>query len=277
VSISVNQWPTSRLGGEARYTYSPDYIDAVAVQERDLNADDDFADGDEVVYYLSNTLYSVYALVDADENVIERYRYDAYGACTVLDADGSADSDGISDVSNAYAFTGRRLDTETGLMQYRNRYYSPGFGRFVSRDPVLYQDGPNLYIYVRGNPTSWLDPLGLQLWEWWIQWPFHRAYIQNVPPVDGVQCSWDAWLTDAGLIGLTSVVIANSKRERLQDTRTISPCACECNGTDEKGDVWTLTVNAKVMEQLVYGAAGTWRIRYFQGPTSKCCCDGVFE
>jgi len=142
----------------ARYTYAPGYIDAAAMQERDLNADDDFGDDDEVVYYLSNTLYSVYALVDADENVIERYRYDAYGACTVLDADGSADADGLSDVDNPYTFTGRRLDTETGLMQYRNRYYSPTFGRFVSRDPAGYDDWPSLY-YAAFVPLA-LDPLG---------------------------------------------------------------------------------------------------------------------
>ena len=49
----------------ARYTYSPGYIDAVAMQERDLNADSDFADANEVVYYHSNTLFSVYALSDA--------------------------------------------------------------------------------------------------------------------------------------------------------------------------------------------------------------------
>ena len=80
----------------ARYTYSPGYIDAVAVQERDLNADDDFGDAGEVVYYHSNTLFSVCALTDAGEAVVERCRYDAYGAATVLDADWSADGDGLS-------------------------------------------------------------------------------------------------------------------------------------------------------------------------------------
>ena len=79
----------------ARYTYAPGYIDAVAVQERDLNGYNDFWDADEVVYYHSSTLFSVYALSDASESVIERYRYDAYGACTVLDADGSVDGDGL--------------------------------------------------------------------------------------------------------------------------------------------------------------------------------------
>jgi len=77
---------------------------AVAVQERDpldsrragLNSDDDFGDANEVAYYHSNTLASVYALSDGNESVIERCCYDAAvcpersrrGACTVLGADG---------------------------------------------------------------------------------------------------------------------------------------------------------------------------------------------
>jgi hypothetical protein len=99
----------------ARYTYAPGYVDALAVQERDLNSDDDFGDANEVVYYHQNTLFSVMALTDANESVVERYRSDAYGAVTVLDADGSADADGLSDVENPYTFTGRRLDDESGL------------------------------------------------------------------------------------------------------------------------------------------------------------------
>ena len=100
----------------ARFTYSPGYIDAVAVQERDLNSDTDFADTGEVVYYHANTLFSVYCLTDNSASVVERYRYDAYGGCTVLDADGSVDADGLSDVKNPYLLTGRRLDPESGLM-----------------------------------------------------------------------------------------------------------------------------------------------------------------
>ena len=152
-------------GGDlvARYTYATGYIDAVAVQERDLNGDDDFADDDEVVYYHSNTLYSVYALSDADENVVERMRYDAYGAATVLDSDFSSDADGASDVENPYTFTARRWDAESGLMQYRNRYYHPALGRFVGRDPARYVDGYPLYLYVADCPVGFWDPFGLEL------------------------------------------------------------------------------------------------------------------
>jgi RHS repeat-associated protein len=145
----------------ARYTYAPGYIDAVAVQERDLNADDDFGDTNEVTYYHSNTLFSVMALTDASESVVERYRYDAYGACTVLDPDGSADSDGLSDVENPYTYTGRRLDDESGLMQYRHRWYSPTLGRFISRDPAGYRFAMSLLVYCGSLPAVLVDPFGL--------------------------------------------------------------------------------------------------------------------
>jgi RHS repeat-associated protein len=145
-----------------RYTYAPGYIDAVAVQERDLNADDDFGDTNEVVYYHASTLFSVCALSDASESVVERYRYDAYGACTVLDADGSADADGLSDVGNPYAFTGRRLELGSEAMQYRHRYYTPRLGRPFSREDPGHAPRMNLYEFVMGRPTRWADPSGFE-------------------------------------------------------------------------------------------------------------------
>ena len=38
-------------------------------------------------------------------------------------------------VGNPYMFQGRRLDRETGLYDYRNRYYSPWTGEFMTPDP----------------------------------------------------------------------------------------------------------------------------------------------
>ncbi|MDD5081664.1 MAG: RHS repeat-associated core domain-containing protein, partial [Candidatus Omnitrophica bacterium] len=57
--------------------------------------------------------------------------------------------------------TGRRLDVETGLYYYRNRYYSPLFGRFITRDPAGIINGPNLYAYCSNNPVNFVDPWGL--------------------------------------------------------------------------------------------------------------------
>jgi type VI secretion system secreted protein VgrG len=49
------------------------------------------------------------------------------------------------------------------MFYYRNRYYSPATGRFISEDPIGYASGQtNAYAYVNGNPVSLVDPLGLQ-------------------------------------------------------------------------------------------------------------------
>jgi len=42
---------------------------------------------------------------------------------------------------------------------------SPYF-RWNTRDPLGMVEGPNLYSYVRGNPASYVDPLGLGPWAW---------------------------------------------------------------------------------------------------------------
>ncbi|MBI1927090.1 hypothetical protein HYR99_22960 [Candidatus Poribacteria bacterium] len=44
-----------------------------------------------------------------------------------------------------------------------NRYYSPGLGRFISRDAVGYREGMNLYGYSQDNPTRLTDAFGEQI------------------------------------------------------------------------------------------------------------------
>jgi RHS repeat-associated protein len=41
------------------------------------------------------------------------------------------------------------------------RWYQPGIGRFVQRDPIGIRAGTNAYLYCCGRPTIWADPLGL--------------------------------------------------------------------------------------------------------------------
>jgi len=216
----------------ARYTYAPGYIDAVAVQERDLSSDNDFADDDEVVYYHSSTLFSVYALSDASESVIERYRYDAYGPCTVLDADGSVDGDGLSDVKNPYTFTARRLDAESGLMQYRFRDYNPALGRFVQRDAIEHHGSLNLYEYVLGGPTVGLDPRGLDVV---FENEYGRFTVESCFALDGgiSMGTTSYWLTS--VLNLMLMLYAAMKSHRSQSTGRLSNEATSGGGLGGAG------------------------------------------
>ncbi|WP_338525222.1 RHS repeat-associated core domain-containing protein [Pseudomonas batumici] len=79
-----------------------------------------------------------------------QYTYDPYGQTSSSSGSASA---------NSQQYTGRENDG-TGLYYYRARYYSPGFGRFISGDPIGLAGGINTYAYVTGNPVSNTDPQG---------------------------------------------------------------------------------------------------------------------
>jgi RHS repeat-associated protein len=110
-------------------------------------------------YYHGNNLYSVAALTDAAGSVIERYKYDPYGKATILASDGTTVRTS-SIVNNPFLYDGYYHDTETGLEFVNARYYASDFGRFIARDPIGYKGGINLYEYVKGKPTLFIDPSG---------------------------------------------------------------------------------------------------------------------
>jgi len=79
------------------------------------------------------------------------YGYDPYGVTQVV---GSASD-------NSFQYSGRENDG-TALLSYRNRYYSPSWGRFITEDPIGLDGGDsNLYRYVANSPISFNDPTGL--------------------------------------------------------------------------------------------------------------------
>ena len=116
-------------------------------------------------YYHSNSVGSVVAVSDKDGNVVERYRYDAYGNTTVLNGQGAEVAS--SSINNSYRYTGRRYDDETGFYYYRTRYYSPERGRFIQRDSIGYADGMGVYAYAGNNPINWVDPFGTEKSSAW--------------------------------------------------------------------------------------------------------------
>jgi RHS repeat-associated protein len=106
-------------------------------------------------YYHADRLGSVTHLTDEQGQVVATYDYDAFGK--TRERHGS--------IQNPFTFTGRELDSSTGLYYYRARYYDAILGRFLSADPAAPRmEEPlalNPYLYVKNDPIRFVDPLGL--------------------------------------------------------------------------------------------------------------------
>ena len=125
-----------------------------------------------------NTLFSVFAVTDETGTVLERYQYDPYGNQTVMDASFNVLTD--SAIDQEFSYTGQRLDAETSLYYYKNRFYNPDQGRFISRDLIGYEDGMNTYQYASINPTNNGDLFGKKAFK--IPWKTTKCAL-----------AWDAY------------------------------------------------------------------------------------
>jgi len=93
----------------------------------------------------------VTSLTNSAGLIVESYDYKVYGERTISGS-------GLTDIG----YTGQRHDSETGLMYFKNRYYSTSMGSFVIGDPLGYVDGASMYLgYFGGNGV---DPLGLDMY-----------------------------------------------------------------------------------------------------------------
>jgi RHS repeat-associated protein len=97
---------------------------------------------------------NVTAYVDEFGIVQAEYAYDAFGQTI---------SPGVDLASTfSHRFSTKYADDETGLYYYGYRYYAPGLGRWVSRDPIGEIGGDNLYSFSLNDLQNEIDSLGLK-------------------------------------------------------------------------------------------------------------------
>ena len=148
-----------RVGGQtqSQYVWSPVYVDALILRDRDTSGDGTL---DERLYVVQDANYNVTALFDNSGTIVERYLYDPFGQVTVLDAGWNVLA--ASAFSWVYLHQGGRFDATSGLYPVRHRDYSPTLGRWTRLDPIRYDAGDvNLYRALGNGVTNRLDPSGL--------------------------------------------------------------------------------------------------------------------
>ena len=141
---------------DRQYVWGLRYVDDLLSRDRNTDGTSTGDYGktgsglDERIMALQDDNYNVCAIANTTGVCLERYNYTSYGESNCLTP---AFADRAStDYDWDILYTGRQYDSETGLYQYRNRYYHPQLGRFVNRDPIGYGDGSiNLYSYSQQN------------------------------------------------------------------------------------------------------------------------------
>ncbi len=132
---------------------------------------------------LSDQLGSPRLVVNAASGAVtQRMRHDEFGNV-------------LEDTNQGYTpfgFAGGLYDPDTGLVRFGARDYDPVVGRWIGKDPILFNGGQaNLYVYVGNDPVNRTDPNGLESVGDWL--------IDNV--IAPVQDSWDAASSAQKLFG----------------------------------------------------------------------------
>ena len=125
------------------------------------------------VYHHDATGHTV-AITDANQNIVNKYAYSAYGKILAED----------ELISQPFTYVGQYgvMREADNLYYMRARYYDADLGRFISEDPIGFAGGINVYAYVGGNPMMLVDPSGLSAQEGTYDIRDHAVYGVLPPP-----------------------------------------------------------------------------------------------
>jgi len=107
---------------------------------------------DALYWFINDHLGTPQKVVDTDQAVVWEGSQEPFGNTTVT----------ANTLSNNFRFPGQYFDTESGFYYNYHRYYDPSIGRYLRADPIgLAGMDPNLFGYVKNNPTNAVDLYGL--------------------------------------------------------------------------------------------------------------------
>jgi RHS repeat-associated protein len=148
-----------------QYVWHSFYIDAPVLRDYDAAT----SGSPTRYYYAFDASYNITAVTNAVGSPAERYYYTPYGTLTFLNGAFAVLATQQSQIANSSTYTGQQYDQESGLYLFRQRYYHPLLGSFLSRDLFAMNLGQassdrNLYNYANNRPLLATDPFGTDPW-----------------------------------------------------------------------------------------------------------------
>ena len=193
---------------------------------------------------------NVGVLLGTSGTMVAHYEYDPYG--NALAVEGSAAA------ANPYRFSTKYLDGETALYYYGLRFYTPGLGRWMSRDPLA-----SGLLEWASAASSWVSNSEQR----------RRFRAGNVETARVYVLVGNNALGLVDYLGLATV----TKEEGAASLATLAaalkamcsaPC-CKC--IDAKRDKWTPCKPkecAEDAERIASGLLATWNAGFGKGPLS---------
>jgi RHS repeat-associated protein len=142
---------TNSAGGGIATNYWGIGVDEIVIR---------FEQGGKQYFFYQDHEGSVTHVRNQYNQLVEQYRYDAFGAPTILSS--TSQPLNSSTINNRFMFTGREYNATFGFYEYRARAYHPTLGRFMSEDPKGFHAGDyNLFRYCDNDPEDRTDAMGL--------------------------------------------------------------------------------------------------------------------
>jgi RHS repeat-associated protein len=91
--------------------------------------------------------------------VVQQIDYDEWGNVTNL-VDPACTAGGTELCFQPFGFAGGIWEPATGLVRFGARDYDPLARRWVSKDPIRFDGGLDLYVYSENDPVNSIDPTG---------------------------------------------------------------------------------------------------------------------
>jgi RHS repeat-associated protein len=155
-SVTAQYFPLGETISGTSYFYTSDHLGLTQseITASDFSSSDvldDHPDGFNPILEVGSTR----EMTNSSGALQSQLSYDAFGRPTQLQGSTSPD----------FQYAGYYFHSPSGLGLTLARAYSGSLGRFLGRDIVEEDDedvGPNRYAYVLNNPTSFVDPLGME-------------------------------------------------------------------------------------------------------------------